>query len=299
MINAIQPAKKGQHDDRFGETALPSGLYLVATPIGNLRDITLRALDVLVAADLILAEDTRHSKRLLDRYDIRTPMRAFHEHNADAAQAGVLAELDAGKSLALISDAGTPLISDPGFKLVRAASKAGFSVIPIPGPSAVLTALCASGLPTDRFLFVGFPPAKTQARQRFFEGLVSSTATLVFFESPKRILRSLVDMEQIFGDRQVVLARELTKIHETFYRQTVSELLASLQDTPIRGECVLVLAPAANDAPELSEAQIDQALLLAMEDAGVKAAAREVARISGRKIRDLYARALVLRSGGS
>ncbi|VAV95880.1 16S rRNA (cytidine(1402)-2'-O)-methyltransferase, partial [hydrothermal vent metagenome] len=219
MVDANRQNRKTPEDDKSLSQQLESGLYLVATPIGNLRDITLRALDVLEHADLILAEDTRHSRRLLDRYAINTRMRPYHEHNADKVRDGILSDLQAGKAIALISDAGTPLVSDPGFKLVRAVAKAGLNVIPIPGASAVITALCASGLPSDRFLFAGFTPPKQQARRRFFSEFLQVPATLIFFEAPNRLLASLADMVQVFADRPAVLARELTKIHETLLRQ--------------------------------------------------------------------------------
>ncbi len=296
MTEAIHDSKKGQEDDRFGGPKLDAGLYLVATPIGNLRDITLRALDILSSTDLILAEDTRHSRRLLDRYGISTPMRPYHEHNADKVRASVLEGLEQGQAIALISDAGTPLISDPGFKLGRAVADAGLPIIPIPGPSAVLSALCVSGLPTDKFFYAGFPPPKTIARQKFFNGLTSVPATLIFFESPNRVLASLSDMMQVFGERPAVLARELTKIHETIVRSPMSELIDQLKDQKIRGECVLLLGPPETSGPVLSDAQIDQALRAAMAQSGVKAAAREVSQMCGLPVRQLYARALDLRA---
>ncbi len=294
MTEAIIDRKKRPNKDRFIDQVLEPGLYLVATPIGNLRDITLRALDVLANADLILAEDTRHSKRLLDRYDIQTPMQPYHEHNGQTARPGILSALAEGKSIALISDAGTPLISDPGFKLVRAVGEADFDVIPIPGPSSVLAAISCSGLPSDRFLFAGFTPPKQQARQTFFAEFTHQNASLIFFESPKRLLASLRDMYHVFGPRQITLARELTKIHETVLRKSLPDLIEHIAAKPVRGECVLVLGPP-QQQQSLSPDQIDHALSAAMQQMGIKAAAREVAEMSGRKVRDLYARALALK----
>ena len=288
MTEANNQSKKRQNDVataviKTGSSAnLPTGLYLVATPIGNLRDITLRALDVLANADFILAEDTRHSRRLLDRYNLQTPMRSYHEHNADKVTDNILQALQEGKAVALISDAGTPLVSDPGFKLVQAAITADLPVIPIPGASAVLTAISASGLPTDKFLFAGFTPAKSSARIKFLQNLKNTPASLVFFEAPGRVLRSLEDMAKVFNDRPAVLARELTKIHETFIRETITDLIAKLQGQKIRGECVILIGPAQEQLPSLSESQIDAGLLEAISRIGTKAAANEIAQVSGR-----------------
>jgi len=296
MTEANLADKKRPEDVDPATESLASGLYLVATPIGNLRDITLRALDVLASADLILAEDTRHSKRLLDRYNLRTPMRPYHEHNAEKALPSIMRALNEGRSVALISDAGTPLVSDPGFKLVRAVVNNGHQVIPIPGASAVLSALCASGQPTDRFLFAGFTPPKSSARQKFFAEFSSTSATLIFFEAPGRVLASLKDMQTIFGPRPAVLARELTKIHEVLLRKPLPDLIEQLSEQKIRGECVLIIGPPANKNPILSATQIDIALTDAMNNAGVKQAAREVSEICDKSMRELYARALALKS---
>jgi len=295
MTDAIMDSKKRQEKDENRSQGISGGLYLVATPIGNLRDITLRALDVLAGVDLILAEDTRHSRKLLDRHGLRTPMRPYHEHNADNVRDGILRALQDGQAIALISDAGTPLVSDPGFKLVRAVAEAGLRVLPIPGPSAVLAALCASGLPSDRFLFAGFAPAKQISRQKFFSEFVATPASLVFFESPNRLLASLQDMLEVFGPRPAVLARELTKIHETLVRNPLPQLIKNLSTHKIRGECVVVVGPPETQALQMSQAQIDMALIAAMERFGVKAAAREVAQITGLPMRELYAQALVLK----
>ena len=218
-------------------------LYLVATPIGNLEDITLRALRVLrEEAACIACEDTRQTQKLLDHYGIKKPLVSYHEHN-EAARSGELVERMAqGESLALVSDAGTPLISDPGFRLVSAAIEKGFPVVPIPGVSAALAALAASGLPTDQFRFVGFLPAKAGARRRFFEETREEGGTLIAYESPHRIVESLEDLASVAGDRPIALARELTKIHEEFIRGTASEVYQELRKRPsVKGEITLVI----------------------------------------------------------
>lgn len=218
-------------------------LYLIATPIGNLEDITLRALRILrEEVALIACEDTRQTRKLLDHFEIRKPLVSYHEHN-EAARSQELAEaLARGESVALVSDAGTPLVSDPGYRVVTAAIDHGFRVVPIPGPSAVLAALAASGLPTDQFRFVGFVPAKTAARRSMLQELASEQVTVICYESPHRILESLIDIAEILGDRPVVLARELTKIHEEFLRGTAATIRTQLEQRgSIRGEITLVI----------------------------------------------------------
>ncbi len=223
---------------------LSAGLYLVATPIGNLQDITLRALAVLRAVDLILAEDTRRTRKLLTHYEIRASLKSLHDHN-EGAQAQRLAErLAAGESMALVSDAGTPLISDPGHSLVRAAIEADVAVIPVPGPSSLLAALTGSGLPVDRFTFCGFLPRKAGARRRLLESLADEPGTLVFLESPRRLARSLGDAAEILGDRPAAVARELTKMHEEFIRGTLPEVAARFANTEVRGEVTVCVAGA-------------------------------------------------------
>jgi 16S rRNA (cytidine1402-2'-O)-methyltransferase len=197
---------------------LEAGLYVVSTPIGNLRDITYRAIDVLAAVDLVLAEDTRVTGKLMAAYGLSRKLAPYHDHNADEARPRVLARLAEGARVALVSDAGTPLISDPGYKLVRAAAAAGHAVRAIPGASAPLAALAAAGLPTDRFLFAGFPPPRSGARRRWLESLAGVRATLILFESGPRLSDSLADMAAVFGPREAVVARELTKLYETLYR---------------------------------------------------------------------------------
>lgn len=291
MGDTSQASAKGQEKDP--SKTLSPGLYLVATPIGNLRDITLRALDVLREADLILAEDTRHSRRLLDAHGISTPMRSYHEHSSDVDRARILRELADGVAFALISDAGTPLISDPGFHLVRAARARGIDVIPIPGPSAVMAALSMSGLPTDQFLFAGFLPPKQQARMRALEALRDIPATLVFFESPKRLGASLAAMQAVYGNRAAAVARELTKMHETLHHGTLEDLAKWAQD-PIKGECVVLVQGRTQDTV-WTKAQVDAALIPLISKMRSKQAAKQVAEMSHWSVRDVYQRALALK----
>lgn len=216
-------------------------LYLVATPIGNLEDVTLRALRVLREVDLIAAEDTRHVRKLLERYGIRQQVVSYHEHNEQARTPQLLAALRSGRSVALVSDAGTPVLSDPGYRLVRACVEASVPVVPVPGPSAVTAALVASGLPADRFLFLGFPPRRRTARRRFLEEVKDQRATLVLFESPRRLADCLQDLLEVLGDRRVAVCRELTKVHEEVRRGTASELVRWARGEQVRGEVTLVV----------------------------------------------------------
>ncbi len=234
---------------------LTSGLYVVATPIGNLGDMVPRAIEILQQVDLIAAEDTRHSGILLKHFSIETPMMAYHDHSDGGATDRIRAVIEGGGSVALISDAGTPLISDPGFKLVRAAHDSDWKVIPIPGPSALITALSVAGLPTNRFLFEGFLPAKAGTRRARLEALSGEQATLVFFEAPHRIVEALSDMRDLFGpERLGVLARELTKTYETVLRRPLAELATLVADdsNQSRGEIVLVVEGAASESAELT-----------------------------------------------
>ena len=220
-------------------------LYVVATPIGNLDDFSGRAVETLKAVDLIAAEDTRHTRPLLRHYAIDTPMQSFHEHNERAQLAHMISFLLEGRSIALVSDAGTPLISDPGFPLVREAARLEIPVVPIPGPSAVACALSAAGLPTDRFLFAGFPPRGTGAREKWYRALAEESATLVFYESSHRIGDSLAEMAKVFGGkREGVVAREMTKLHETFLRGTLEQLVERVaqDDNQRKGEFVVLVA---------------------------------------------------------
>jgi 16S rRNA (cytidine1402-2'-O)-methyltransferase len=268
-------------------------LYVVATPIGNLADMVPRAVDILQSVALIAAEDTRHSRRLLDHFNIRTRCVAYHDHSSEAELAALLAQLQQGHSLALISDAGTPLVSDPGYRLVDAALTAGFRVVPIPGATAAIAALSAAGLPTDRFVFEGFLPAKSAARRQRLEELVGEARTLVFYEAPHRVLETLNDMVGVCGgERIAVLARELTKLHETIHRAP----LASLRDWVMadsnqqRGECVLLLRGAeAGDDVAAEQARV---LRLLLEELPLKQAATLAAKITGGKKNALYELAL-------
>ena len=230
--------------------SLEAGLYVVATPIGNLRDITLRALDVLGGADLVLAEDTRVTRKLLSAFGLGPRTMSYHEHNAEAARPKIMAALAAGQAVALVSDAGTPLISDPGYRLVREAAAAGCRVFPIPGASALLSGLVVAGLPTDRFLFAGFPPVKGGPRTTFFAGLATVEATLVFYETGPRLRASLEAMALAFGDREAAVGRELTKMFEEVRRGSLSALAATI-DAPPKGEIVVLVGPpdAARVAP--------------------------------------------------
>jgi len=216
-------------------------LYIVATPIGNLEDITLRALRILKEVDLIAAEDTRHTKKLLTHYGIQKPLTSYHEHNEKTKSSQLIHRLKEGCCVALVSDAGTPLISDPGFRLVQGAIRAGAQVIPVPGPSALTAVLSASGLPTDSFAFEGFLPAKKAARRKLLTGLREEERTLVFYEVPHRVQESLRDILEILGDREIVLGREVTKVHEEFLRGSVSQLISDTGPREWRGEITVVV----------------------------------------------------------
>ena len=271
------------------------GLYLVATPIGNARDITLRALDVLRAADLIACEDTRVTAKLLAIYGIRAATMAYHDHNAESARPKLLAALGENKVVALVSDAGTPLIADPGYRLVREAVAQGAVVTAIPGASAVPVALSLSGLPTDRFLFAGFLPERGAERRRVLGELATVRASLVLFESPRRLGESLADAAQMLGDRPAAVARELTKKFEEIRRGTLAELAAhyAAAETP-RGEIVLVVGPPLEEAGAIDDAAIDAALAAALKNASLKQAVADVAAATGAARKLVYARALRL-----
>ncbi|MGA8395052.1 MAG: 16S rRNA (cytidine(1402)-2'-O)-methyltransferase [Pseudolabrys sp.] len=269
------------------------GLYLVATPIGNLGDITLRALEVLAGADVIACEDTRVTRKLIERYGITTPLTAYHEHNAAEARPKLLARLAGDQAIALVSDAGTPLISDPGYKLVRAACEAGHSVSALPGPSSVLAALSVAGLPTDRFFFEGFLPPKQAARQKRAAVLANIPSTLVMFESGPRVAAMLADLAAAFGKRTAAVCRELTKLHEEVKRgdlETLAHEYTAGAET--RGEFVIVVAPPAEEE-EISD-NVDELLRQALRRVSVKDAVGEVALVTGRPRREVYQRALNL-----
>jgi 16S rRNA (cytidine1402-2'-O)-methyltransferase len=274
----------------------PAGLYILATPIGNARDITLRALDTLRAADVIVCEDTRVTSKLLSIHAISKPLFAYHEHNADRAGAAIIKRLKKGQSVALVSDAGTPLISDPGFRLVRACADEGIFVTHLPGPSSVLTALVLAGLPTDRFFFNGFLATKSGKRRTELEGLKTIPATLVFLESPKRLAKSLGDMAAVLGNRDAAIARELTKKFEEVRRATLAELAAhyTAAGAP-KGEITIVVAPPLEGAGEASSEDIDRLLSKALETLSLKDAVAAVSAATGAVRRDVYARALALK----
>jgi 16S rRNA (cytidine1402-2'-O)-methyltransferase len=275
---------------------MPGVLYLVATPIGNLEDVTLRALRVLREVDVVAAEDTRRVRALLDRHGIRNRVVSYHEHNERARVGELLALLRSGGSVALVSDAGTPVLSDPGYELVRACVDEGIPVVPVPGPSAVTAALVASGLPTDRFLFAGFPPRRRQARRRFLADLARLPATLVLFESPRRLSACLLDLQEVAGNRRVAVCRELTKRHEEVLRGTVQEVLARLGTAPVRGEVTLVVEGAV--APAAPQQDVEQVLREALAGGvSVREASEVAARRCGISRREAYRRALALSEG--
>ena len=275
---------------------LAPGLYVVATPIGNLGDITLRALEVLRRADLIACEDTRVTATLARRFGLEAERVAYHDHNAETMRPRLLERMAAGQAVALVSDAGTPLISDPGFKLVRAARAAGIAVTALPGASAVLAALAVAGLPTDRFLFAGFLPPKPGQRQRTLAELAVVPATLVLFETAPRLAATLAEMAAALGPREAAVARELTKLHEEVRRGTLAELAAHYAEAgPPRGEIVLVVGPPAA-APALSEEEVDERLAAALETMSVGDASSALAAETGLPRRELYRRALALRA---
>ncbi|MEO1187456.1 MAG: 16S rRNA (cytidine(1402)-2'-O)-methyltransferase [Pseudomonadota bacterium] len=275
--------------------ALDPGLYIIATPIGNLRDITLRALETLAAVDEILAEDTRVARRLLDAHNIRAKLSPYHDHNGAKRRPELLEKLERGGTLALISDAGTPMVSDPGWKLSREALDAGHKVIPLPGASALLAGLVASGLPSDRFMFCGFLPPKTGARKKAATDLSNVPATLVFYESGPRLAGCLSDLaDTLGGTRDAAVARELTKLFEETRRGSLAELAAHYTETgPPKGEIVVLVGPP--DAPQADEQTVDAALVEALKSQSVKQASAEVAALFGLPKRNVYQRALILK----
>lgn len=274
---------------------LASGLYLVATPIGNLGDLSPRAVEVLAAADSVLCEDTRHSGRLLAHFGIKAKLQPYHEHNATKVRPGLLEQLARGATLALISDAGMPAIADPGMKLVKEAAEAGIHVSAVPGPSAGIMALAISGLPTDRYFFQGFLPAKASARQKVLAELAPIPATLVLFESPHRLADCLVDAAAILGPRPAAIGRELTKLYEEVRRGSLDELAAALAGEQPKGEVVLVIGPPGDREGLLDEAAIDDLLREAMAEHGASRAAALVAEQTGRPRGPLYRRLLQLK----
>jgi 16S rRNA (cytidine1402-2'-O)-methyltransferase len=270
------------------------GLYVVATPIGNLADITLRALTVLAGADLIAAEDTRHTRRLLAAHHIDNHLISYHEHNEARRTPELIERLMQGAAVALVSNAGTPTVSDPGFRLVQAAVKRGITVIPIPGVSAAVAALSVAGLPTDRFLFMGFPARKKAKRLEQLKGLIQLPFTLIFYQSPQRLREFLGELQAILGDRQVILAREMTKMYEEFLRGSLSQIMAALDEREwIKGECTLLVS-GASEAAHLAPEELDAALRRAMasKDRPLSDIARDVADRLNLSRKVVYERAL-------
>lgn len=275
---------------------LPTGLYILATPIGNLKDISLRALNTLAAADVIFAEDTRVTRILLTHYGIKTPLVAYHEHNEISVTEKAIERLKSGQSVVLVSDAGTPLVSDPGFKLVQAALSQNLPVTSLPGPSAAINALVLSGLPSDRFFFEGFLPPKSTARQERMKVLSVIPSTLIFYESPHRLSAMLEDAARVFGARSAVVARELTKLYETVYRDTLPALAELfLKNGPPKGEVVVLIGPASGEiAFDATDETLDQVLRQALQKFSIKDAAALAASQTKCSKREAYARAIIL-----
>jgi 16S rRNA (cytidine1402-2'-O)-methyltransferase len=272
-------ARTAEEMHRHLDAPLAPGLYVVSTPIGNLGDITLRALAVLARADVVLCEDTRHSRTLLSHFAIATLARPYHEHNAARERPRVLAELEAGQRIALISDAGTPLISDPGWKLVRSALDAGHRVEALPGASASLAALAIGGLPTDAFLFAGFLPPKSAGRRTRIAELSGVPGTLVFFEAPSRVAETLADLAAVLGARPAAIARELTKLHEEVRRGPLDRLAADLDGQTLKGEIVILVGPPQQG--EVTDDDIAARLTTALQDMSLRDAAKAVAEAMG------------------
>ena len=272
-------------------------LYIVATPIGNLSDITIRAVEILKKVDAVLAEDTRHTKKLFDHYEIGSPLVAFHEHNENEKVDYVLAQIGSGKSLALVSDAGTPLISDPGYNLVLEAKKNGISVVPIPGPSALIAALSSSGIESNNFTFFGFLPSKQSARLRLLKTKKSLNETIVFYESPKRILAALMDMLEVFGEkRQVCLAKEITKSFETILNDNLVNLIEYLtsDSSHQKGEFVIIISPVNKVDLDEAQVQLEKILPILCAEMGASQAAKLAAKITGIDKKHCYKRAINL-----
>jgi 16S rRNA (cytidine1402-2'-O)-methyltransferase len=293
-------AKPGADAEDQNDPVIPSGarrgvLYVVGTPIGNLEDVTLRALRILKEVDLIACEDTRWSNKMLDHYGIKTPTISYHGHNEMVRAQELLARLEEGTSIALVTDAGTPVISDPGFQLIRLAIRREIPIVPVPGPSALVVALAAAGLPADKFLFVGFLPAKTLARRRALVEMKSVSETLVLFEAPHRIIEMLEDAREVLGDREAVLAREVTKIHEEFVRGSISHIRDQLKKTPPKGEITVVIGPRnsgeSSGAPETSSSMLARTQeLMVSERLSERDALKKIARELGISKSEAYRR---------
>lgn len=290
-----KPTDSAPRSKPAASSGILPGLTLVATPIGNAADITLRGLETLNRADVIACEDTRVTRKLLTLHGVATPTLAYHEHNAARMRPRILGRLRRGEAVALVTDAGMPLISDPGFGLVRACLDEGLPVTVVPGASASLAALVLSGLPSDRFLFAGFPPAKTAARRTFLDGLKDTGASLIFYESPRRLAASLEDMAAVLGPRQAAVARELTKFYEEVRRASLAELADAYgRDGPPRGEVVIVVAPPEPNDGREQEDRARELLELALNEHSLRDATDAVARITGAPRRKVYDLALAL-----
>lgn len=290
------PNTTGRGRRSKSEGPLSPGLYLVATPIGNASDITLRALHVLEAADAVFAEDTRVTAKLLALHALPRPLHSYREHNADQAEREILRHLNEGRTVALVSDAGTPLVSDPGQRLVQTVVAEGHAIFPIPGASAPLAALTASGLASDRFLFSGFLPARGPDRRRAIREVEAVPATLIFFEAPSRLAESLADLNAMLGPRPAAVARELTKLHEEIRRAPLDELATHYAGHPdVKGEIVIVVAPPSAEAPVATAGALDARLTEELKRHPVKDAAAIVAAALGLPRREVYARALELK----
>ena len=272
---------------------LEPGLYVAATPIGNLKDVTIRVIETMKTADLILCEDTRQTAKLCAAYDVTTPRRPYHDHNAAEIRPEILERLESGAAVCLVSDAGTPLISDPGYKLVREARDRGVRVIPLPGASAMLAALAAAGAPTDRFFFAGFPPPKAGARSAFLKDLASVGATLVFYEAPQRLAESLAAMAEAFGDRRAAVARELTKLHEEIREGTLRDLAKVYGASKPKGEIVVIVHPPAEEKANAED--LDGFLRGALQSMSLKDAANAAADALGVPKKEAYQAALALK----
>lgn len=273
----------------------PGTLYVVGTPIGNLEDMTFRAVRILQTVDLIAAEDTRHTGRLLQHFQITAPQLSYHDHNSTSRIPELLTQLGRGKAIALVSDAGMPGISDPGYELVKACVEAEILVVPIPGPSAAITALSAAGLPTEKFVFEGFLPPKKQERQQRLEFLQAEVRTIIFYEAPHRLRQTLQDLAEVFGERQIVLARELTKLHEEFWRGGIKDAIIHYTEREPQGEYTLVVAGLALLKPQLSEAELIAELQQIMaEGVSRSQASRQLAKATSLPRRHLYQLALAI-----
>ncbi|BAZ79487.1 MAG: 16S rRNA (cytidine(1402)-2'-O)-methyltransferase [Sphaerospermopsis kisseleviana] len=274
----------------------PGTLYIVGTPIGNLEDMTFRAVRILQSVDMIAAEDTRHTGKLLQHFQIKTPQMSYHEHNRNSRIPEILESLKYGKAIALVSDAGMPGISDPGYELIKACVDAEIDVVPIPSATAAITALSASGLPTNRFIFDGFLPAKSQQRREYLQSLLTEIRTLVFYESPHRLRETLADLGDIFGgDRQIVIARELTKLYEEFWRGTIAEAIAHYQQKEPQGEYTLLVAGIEPSKPQITEAELKAELLAMMKQGASRSqASRQLAKEISISRNKLYQLALTI-----